>query len=323
MSNENQRTQRINDIDGNAVTYIDPNLIDKENFGLQLYGEHVSDLSHSLNNNFVRLTQNFYGDVQPINPIIGQNWLNKTDNIMYRWMGDNWVQTTRDTAYDSFMLVKYDVVGVREFVLDDFVFNFTINNIKLYDQNLQDVKFVIDLFDSRKIILKESNVTILYIMVFHPKDRVSNPFVNRRQEIITESGQTQFDIGSFLGVTNINTLSVALNGVMMKNNEFYVVNNILNIDGMVYRVLKDDKLKVWLHGGSHTGYYTNLRVHTSRREKYLKIPKFFQRIEIIEIIDIDNKVTINPIEVIEYDDYFYFEFLNEKNVITNIKARIL
>lgn len=316
-------TQKILDIEENTVTYINPNHIDYERFGLNLFGQNISELSISLNENFIRLTQNFYGETPPTNPVIGQDWFNKEDNLTYKWMGENWVQVNRDTTYDSFMFVKYDVEDISEFVLDEFVFNFTINNIKLYDQNMIDVKFIIDSFDSRKIILKNSNVTTLYILVFHPKDRISNPFINRRTEIFTQSGQTQFDIDSFLDGTDINTLSVALNDVMMKNNEFYVSNNILNIDGMVYRVRENDKLTVWLYGGSLTGYYTDFKIHTNRTESFLNIPKFFKSIEHIEIIDVDEKVTVNPIETIEYDDYFYFEFLDKKNVIANIKARII
>ena len=323
MAANPNETQKIVDNTGKTVAYINPDHIDSLNFSLDLFGENLSELSHALNENFIRVAQNFYGDTPPVKPLVGQHWLNKVDNITYRWMGDNWVQSTLDTTYDSFMFVKYDVVDIREFVLDEFVFNFTIKNIKLYNQNLNDVKFIIDPFDSRKIILKESNVTTLYIMVFHPNDRITNPFINRKVEIFTESGQTQYDIDSFLDGSNINTLSVALNGTMLRNNEFFVQNNVLNIDGKIYRVRKDDRLTVWLHGGSLSAYYSNFKVHTSRRESFLKIPKFFKNIVEIEIIDVDEKVTINPIETIEYDDYFYFEFLDKKNVIANIYARII
>lgn len=316
-------TQKIFDNDGNTVTYINPNYIDTDQFGLNLFGQNISDLSIALNENFIRLTQNFYSSTPPINPVIGQDWFNKDDNITYKWLGDNWVQMDKDVTYDSFMFVKYDVEDIQEFVLDEFVFNFTINNIKLYDQDFIDVKFIIDSFDSRKIILKGSNITTLYILVFHPKDRISNPFVNRKTEIFTQSGQTQFDIDSFLNGSDINTLSVALNGVMLKNNEFFVKNNVLNIDGMIYRVRTNDKLTVWLYGGSLTGYYTNFKIHTNRSESFLKIPKFFKNISTIEIIDIDEKITINPIETIEYDDYFYFEFLDKRNIIANVNARII
>jgi hypothetical protein len=323
MATNPNETQKVVDNTGKTVAYIDPRYIDNLNFSLNLFGDNLSELSRALNENFIRVAQGFYSDKPPINPIVGQSWLNKTDNITYKWMGENWVQTTLDTTYDSFMFVKYDVTDIKEFVLDEFVFNFTIKNIKLYNQDLNDVKFVIDPFDSRKIILKESNVTTLYIMVFHPNDTITNPFINRKIEIFTESGQTQFDIDSFLDGTNINSLSVSLNDTMLRNNEFFVQNNVLNIDGKIYRVRKDDRLSVWLHGGSLSSYYTNFKVHTSRRESFLKIPKFFKNIVSIEIIDVDDNVTINPIETIEYDDYFFFEFLDKKNVIANIYARII
>jgi len=290
---------------------------------LNLFGEHTTDLYKALNNNFIKLVQNFYGEEQPINPIIGQNWLNKQDNILYKWYGNNWVQSERDNIYDAFMYVMYDIGNTKEFVLDEFVFNFTINNIKLYDQNMQDVKFIIDAFDSRKIILKQSNINTLYIMVFHPKDRITNPYINRKIEIYTESGQTQFDISAFLNENNLNTLSVSLNDIMLNNNEFYVVNNTLNIDGMIYRVRKDDKLSIWLYGGSLSGYYSNLFIHTNKRSNFLRIPQFFKNIVNIDIIDVDSKTNINPIEVLEFDDYINFEFLDLKNIKAKIHIRII
>lgn len=318
-----KNTQKIVDSQNNLITYIQPDIINENNFSLNLFGEQTTDLYKALNNNFIKLVQNFYGDEQPINPIIGQNWLNKQDNILYKWYGNNWVQSERDNIYDAFMYVMYDIGNTKEFVLDEFVFNFTINNIKLYDQNMQDVKFIIDAFDSRKIILKQSNIDTLYIMVFHPKDRVTNPYINRKIEIYTESGQTQFDISAFLNENNLNTLSVSLNDIMLNNNEFYVVNNTLNIDGMIYRVRKDDKLSIWLYGGSLSGYYSNLFIHTNKRSNFLRIPQFFKNIVNIDIIDVDSKTNINPIEVLEFDDYINFEFLDLKNIKAKIYIRII
>lgn len=318
-----KNTQKIVDSQNNLITYIQPDIINENNFSLNLFGEQTTDLYKALNNNFIKLVQNFYGDEQPINPIIGQNWLNKQDNILYKWYGNNWVQSERDNIYDAFMYVMYDIGNTKEFVLDEFVFNFTINNIKLYDQNMQDVKFIIDAFDSRKIILKQSNINTLYIMVFHPKDRITNPYINRKIEIYTESGQTQFDISAFLNENNLNTLSVSLNDIMLNNNEFYVVNNTLNIDGMIYRVRKDDKLSIWLYGGSLSGYYSNLFIHTNKRSNFLRIPQFFKNIVNIDIIDVDSKTNINPIEVLEFDDYINFEFLDLKNIKAKIYIRII
>lgn len=318
-----KNTQKIVDSQNNLITYIQPDIINENNFSLNLFGEQTTDLYKALNNNFIKLVQNFYGDEQPINPIIGQNWLNKQDNILYKWYGNNWVQSERDNIYDAFMYVMYDIGNTKEFVLDEFVFNFTINNIKLYDQNMQDVKFIIDAFDSRKIILKQSNIDTLYIMVFHPKDRITNPYINRKIEIYTESGQTQFDISAFLNENNLNTLSVSLNDIMLNNNEFYVVNNTLNIDGMIYRVRKDDKLSIWLYGGSLSGYYSNLFIHTNKRSNFLRIPQFFKNIVNIDIIDVDSKTNINPIEVLEFDDYINFEFLDLKNIKAKIHIRII
>lgn len=323
MTTKSNETQLILDNNGIKITDINPDYINSSNFSLNLFGENLTELSNALNENFIRLAQNFYSTTQPINPVIGQRWLNKNDNITYMWIGKNWIQQSFDSSYDSFMFVKHNIGQTREFVLDEFVFNFTIKNIKLYNQDMNDVKFIIDPFDSRKIILKESGISTVYILVFHPRDRISNPLINKRMEYFTESGQTQFDITSILNGSDLNTLSVTLNDMMLRNNEFYVVNNILNIDGKIYRVRKNDKITVWMHGGSLTGYFTNLRIHTSGRESYIKIPKFFKKIISMEIYDIDEKVGVNPIETIEYDDYYYFEFLDKKNIIINAYTQII
>lgn len=323
MAINSNETQKIVDSQGKTITYIQPNIIDVDNFSLNLFGDKISDISKALNENFIKLTQNFYSDKQPNNPINGQSWYNKSDNITYKWLGDNWIQMDRDTTYDSFMYVMYGIDNIKEFVLDEFVFNFTMNNIKLYNQDMLDVKFIIDPYDSRKIILKQSNVSTLYILVFHPKDRITNPFINRKIELFTESGQTQFDIESFLNGSNVNTLSVALNNTMLKNNEFYVTNNVLNIDGKIYRVKKDDKVTIWLYGGSLSGYYSNLSVTTNKMTSVLRIPNFFKNIVDISIVDIDSKSTINPIMVDNFDDYIDFEFLDKKNIIANLNIRII
>ncbi len=315
-------TQQVLDIEENNVTYINPSIIDSTKTALNLFGSDISELSVPLNENFIRLTQSFYGEESPINPVIGQQWFNKNDLTTYRWLGENWVQMDIDTTFDCFMYVKYDITET-EFVIDESVFNFTIENIVLLNQDMQDIKFIIDPFDSKKIILKESNVTTLYILIFHPKDRIANPFINKKVELFTESGQTQYDIESFLVGTDINTLSIDLNGVMIKNNEFSVTNNILTIDGMIYRVRDNDKLTIWKHGGSLSAYYSTLHIQTNDRMDYLRIPKFFKSIEQIELFDKDNNVVVNPIETLNMDDYYHFEFLDKKLITSDIKIRII
>lgn len=323
MASNANETQKVFDTIGKTVANINPQYIDDMKTSLHLFGDNLSELSRALNENFIRVTQDFYGDNPPIAPFVGQKWLNKKDNITYKWMGSNWVQTGMDVAYDSFMYVKYDLGDTKEFVLDQMVFNFNIKNIKIYDQDFNNVRFIIDPFDAKKIILKDNNITSAYILVFHPYDRITNPIINKRVEIFAESGQTQYVIDTFVDGTNINTLSVALNGTMLKNNEFVINNDVLSIDGRIYRVKKNDVLTIWSYGGSLTGYFSDFKVTTSGRASSLKIPKFFKNIVSMEIIDTDEKVTINPIEVIDYDDYLDFQFLDKKNVIANLHVRII
>jgi len=318
----NNNTQLISDINGKDITWIDPDTIDYDKFSLHLFGHNIIDIADELNENYIKVIQNFYGRYQPINPIIGQTWFNQNDHMVYRWFGDNWVQTEYDKTFDVQIFIKYDLNEI-EFILDDSIFNFTIDNIIIYNQNMNEVKFIIDPFDSKKIILKESNIIDLYIFVFHPKDRISNPKINKKNEIYTLSGQTQFDIESILEGTNINSLSVDLNGILLKNNEFSIINNILTIDGLVYRVKNNDLLTIWKHGGSIGDYYSTWHIKIDKPKTYLQIPKKFKNIFSVEIIDIDNNSLINPISVEENDSYIRFNFLEDKRYKAIINVRII
>jgi len=329
MAKPSDNTQRIIDSQEKTIAYINPNSIDDVACELGFVGDSfltidtISKLSPVLNKNFIKLSQNFYNSKPPKNPVNGQRWINSEDRLAYVWFENSWIQSERDTTFDTFMYVKYDMKDVRDFVLDEFVFNYTINNIKILNQDMKDVKFSIDSFDSRKIVLKERNIITLYIIVFHPKDRITNPLINKKTEIFTTSGQTQFDISSFISDSDITTLSVTLNGILLKNNEFFVVNHVLNIDGMIYRIKKGDKLTIWLHGGSLSQYHSTFKIHASSNADYINIPKFFKNIENLEIIDIENKVSVNPLSTTEFDDYYHFEFVDKKNVIVNAKIRII
>lgn len=322
-------TQKVVDILGNTITYINPKTVDDTKFDLDLIGkdfltyENIIHLSDSLNKNFIKLTQHFYGEIPPFNPVLGQQWLNSEDKSSYIWLGNNWVQREKDVIHDVFMFVTYSDEAIKEFVLDEFVFNYTMNNIMLFDQDLKALKFILDSFDSKKVIIKEKNVKTVYALVFHPKDKISNPLINNKIEFITESGQTQYPLGSFLSSSTVNTLTVSLNNTMLKNNEFNVVNDILNIDGKIYRVKKNDKLNVWLHGGSLSNYKTNLKISTNKKHDFLRIPKFFAKLETVEIVDESEKKTINPIIMHEYEDYYEFEFIEKKNVVANAILRIM
>ena len=321
MSTINE-TQPVFALDGSTITYIDPSVVSTDKVSFNLLGQDTSDIAVVLNENFISLAQSFYGTTPPINPLIGQQWLNATDDLRYVWRGNNWSQTSPDVSFDCFLYIKYDI-QVTEFVIDDTVFNFTINNIKLYNQDMKDIKFIIDPFDSKKIILKETNVTTLYIMVFHPKDRIANPFLNKKTEMYATSGQTQYDIENVLIGTDVSTLSISLNEVMLKNNEFSVVNNILTLDGMVYRIKENDKITIWRNGRSLSAYYSTLHIETDTRVDFLRIPKFFKSLTNIELIDVDTKTVINPVNLDEEAEYYHFDFLDDKLVSSTAKIRII
>lgn len=240
---------------------------------------------------------------------------------MYQWDSKNWIQFSRvDYAHDSFMFVRHNTELVTEFVLDEFVFNFTLTNLLIFDQNMNAIKFIIDQFDSRKVILRDKGSHSLYMVVFHPKDIISNPNINKKVDIIATSGQTQFDVKTIIGDIALNTLSLTINDVLVKNNEFYIHNGIVNLNGMVYRVRNGDKVTIWQHGGSIGNYYGKLKLHMSGVSDILRIPKFFKHIETIEFHDTHHRTSISPMDTTTTEKYIEFEFLGSRNLA--VEARI-
>jgi hypothetical protein len=72
-----------------------------------------------------------------------------------------------------------------------------------------------------------------------------------------------------------------------------------------------------------TSYYTTLHIKTDNRVDYLRLPKFFKSITQIDLIDIDTKTTVNPINSDEQETYFHFDFLDNKLISSEVKIRII
>jgi hypothetical protein len=70
----------INKTDGTLLTEIVDGTLDQLSTNLTLIGKNSSAYGESLNENFVRLLENFSSDIAPTNPIRGQLWYDITES---------------------------------------------------------------------------------------------------------------------------------------------------------------------------------------------------------------------------------------------------
>lgn len=70
----------INKTDGTLLTEIVDGTLDQLSTNLTLIGKNASSYGESINENFVRLLENFSSDIAPTNPICGQLWFDITES---------------------------------------------------------------------------------------------------------------------------------------------------------------------------------------------------------------------------------------------------
>ena len=312
--------QPIFDLNGKKVLYIDPNTVYTDSF-INFFGENTISIANFLNENNIKLVQNFYSDVPPEPALFRMRWLNKVNDKFYEYNGYNWQQIEKDKISDVFM---YRLKYKDELYLPNSIFNLGFNNLKIFDDEFNELLYSIDTFDNKKILMKYENISDVYIVLFHPNDIISNFKYNEKIEFIAESGQTQFDITSLkVEQDNVYNISVVINDIVLKYDEFYVENGILNINGRYYNLSKGDNVKVYKNGGSFEDYYTNIKFYFENEVKKFKIFKFFNNIEEMKIKDVINKQIIEPVNIIEFTDYFEVEIFTDRLIEANIKVRVI
>jgi len=312
--------QPIYDLNGKKILYINPDSIYTDSF-VNFFGENTNDIARYLNENNIKIIQNFYSDTPPSPPLFRMKWLNKTNNKFYEYNGYNWQQIEKDKIFDVFM---YKLDYKNELYLPNNIFNLGFNNLKIFDDEFNELIYSIDTFDNKKIILRYDNVNSVYVVLFHPNDIISNFNYNEKIEFIAESGQTQFDINSLkIDQENVYNISVVVNGIVLKNDEFFVENGILNIDGRIYNLSKGDVVKVYKNGASFEDYYTNIQFYFENEVNKFKLFKFFSNIEEIEIMDVTNKQTIEPLNITEFTDYYEIELITNRLIKVKIKVRVI
>ena len=82
-------TYKINKTDGSLLAEIIDSAVDQEATDLTLIGKNVSGFGEYINENFVRLLENFAATSEPNNPIPGQIWFDTSENRLKVYDGNN------------------------------------------------------------------------------------------------------------------------------------------------------------------------------------------------------------------------------------------
>jgi hypothetical protein len=87
----------INKSDGESIVVSD-GTVDNTSTSLVLIGKNYAGYGVFLNDNFVRLLENFSNNTGPANPLKGQLWWDTTNNILKVYSGTSWKISTGATA---------------------------------------------------------------------------------------------------------------------------------------------------------------------------------------------------------------------------------
>ena len=90
----------INHYDGSTLIAggLSDGTYDQSHTSLTLIGKDLPNYGTFLNENFVYLIENFAGTISPSNPLIGQLWWDKSNNILRVWSGLTWKISTGATS---------------------------------------------------------------------------------------------------------------------------------------------------------------------------------------------------------------------------------
>jgi hypothetical protein len=81
-------TYKINKTDGSLLVEIIDSQVDRTSTDLTLIGKNVTSYGEYINENFVKLLENFSSTSEPSNPITGQIWFDLTDNRLKVYDGN-------------------------------------------------------------------------------------------------------------------------------------------------------------------------------------------------------------------------------------------
>ncbi len=111
----------INLTDGTPITTVADGQIDQASTDITLIGKNYSGFGEFLNENFIKILENFSNQSQPNNPLVGQLWYDSQENRIKVYNGSAWNAVGTATLAESRPLT----VGVGEFY-------FNTNDKQLY-----------------------------------------------------------------------------------------------------------------------------------------------------------------------------------------------
>lgn len=109
MSNVNTAGYRINTPDGNIITVAD-STVDQTTTSITLVGKNVVGYGEHINENFVKLLQNFANNSPPDFPLTGQLWFDKNDNRIKVYDGNGFAAAAGPIVADSTVVTPDDLV---------------------------------------------------------------------------------------------------------------------------------------------------------------------------------------------------------------------
>jgi hypothetical protein len=92
---------QVNKTDGTIVATVADGQIDTLSTDLTLIGKNYSGFGEALNENFIKLLENFSSTIQPTNPIKGQIWFDGTENKLKVYSGTAFVPVSSATISNT------------------------------------------------------------------------------------------------------------------------------------------------------------------------------------------------------------------------------
>ena len=117
---------QVNKTDGTIVATVADGQIDTLSTDITLIGKNYSGFGEALNENFVKLLENFSNTTQPTNPIKGQIWFDGTENKLKVYTGTAFVPVSSATISNT----QPSTLGVG-----DLWFNDTQKQLYFFDGN--------------------------------------------------------------------------------------------------------------------------------------------------------------------------------------------